>query len=554
MSRYEEALAALQNTLRLTPENVRAHCCKGQILFILKKYEGAVLACDEALRLEPDNSNAHHGKALSLYGLKKYEDALDEINKAVTLEPQNHIFYNNKGAILDKAGNKDEALISLEKSLDCHKENSAVYYNKASLLNSIGLKKKALSLLKKANEFSAINKAPFYNKQVSILSDLRLYQEALAVLEEYTVWNSCHRKEDAHELEKKSTDAHSLYLAFVGEENKDHAALNALWEKQFEIMALLQESPADTVACHTTVEHLEQMLPPSSLPFTLTNGLSSEQSLIYSILNTATTPIERQTGSPVTVQASFSGKLCSSSPSEAAKENTSQQESVTLLFNREFFKQEEHSHILLMEKCGSSSSLDNETPLSLLDAPEVREDQQEKLPLYSVLYYNKEESGLYYPPADLRISTCLGESQEAPSSPLSRNPGCAKIKLEAISKTLRELKELFHELDEALHPKALALLTPLSLLIQNASQKDSREFKLIDIRHKNDPVLKTDSARRALFTDYQSITDKNSPLAGIITSGDMEKDSQFIDYWGKLISDHNPDMNITFKTSRCFYT
>ncbi len=58
--RYEEALVAYEQALRLEPANILASIGKGDALRSLNRYEEALVAYEQALRLEPDNVACLH--------------------------------------------------------------------------------------------------------------------------------------------------------------------------------------------------------------------------------------------------------------------------------------------------------------------------------------------------------------------------------------------------------------------------------------------------------------------------------------------------------------
>jgi len=55
----------------LDPNSALAHNKKGAVLEELGRYEEAIEACEQAIRLDPNNAQAHDGKDVALKELRK---------------------------------------------------------------------------------------------------------------------------------------------------------------------------------------------------------------------------------------------------------------------------------------------------------------------------------------------------------------------------------------------------------------------------------------------------------------------------------------------------
>src|SRR5579859_7447838 len=71
--RYEEALNAIEQAIRLDPYSAIAHVSKGNLLRKLKRYNEAFIAFVESLQVDPRFADAYHGKGHALYELGRYE-------------------------------------------------------------------------------------------------------------------------------------------------------------------------------------------------------------------------------------------------------------------------------------------------------------------------------------------------------------------------------------------------------------------------------------------------------------------------------------------------
>jgi tetratricopeptide (TPR) repeat protein len=114
--RYEEALAACEQAIRLDPTYALAYYNQGWAFDELKRHEEAISAYDQAIRLNPNYASAYYNKGNALRDLKRYEEAISAYDQAIRLDPTYANAYNNKGIVLGRLGKKREALQSLARA------------------------------------------------------------------------------------------------------------------------------------------------------------------------------------------------------------------------------------------------------------------------------------------------------------------------------------------------------------------------------------------------------------------------------------------------------
>jgi len=89
---------------------------EGNALSDLKRYEEALAAYEQAIRLDPNYAKAYYNIGVALYDLKRYEEALAAFEQAIRLDPDYADAYNNKGVALDNLGKSKEAKQAYEKA------------------------------------------------------------------------------------------------------------------------------------------------------------------------------------------------------------------------------------------------------------------------------------------------------------------------------------------------------------------------------------------------------------------------------------------------------
>ena len=97
LGRYEDALAALDEALGLSPDDAWAWANRGETLRMLGRYEEALAALDKAVGQSPDDALTLFRKGDLLYDIAEYKEALDVINRAIDRDPENAWVFHLKG-------------------------------------------------------------------------------------------------------------------------------------------------------------------------------------------------------------------------------------------------------------------------------------------------------------------------------------------------------------------------------------------------------------------------------------------------------------------------
>jgi len=116
LKRYEEALTAYDQALRLDPNNALAYTRKGNALGDLKRSEEALAAHEQALRLNPNSALAYNNKGMTLLNLKRFEEALAAYDQALRLDPNDALAYYGKGLALRNLKRSEEAQAAFDQA------------------------------------------------------------------------------------------------------------------------------------------------------------------------------------------------------------------------------------------------------------------------------------------------------------------------------------------------------------------------------------------------------------------------------------------------------
>ena len=152
LGRHEEALDAYQKTLEIDPEDTTTWYNRGWALCKLGHRAEALFACDKIVEDNPKNSGSWHQRAIILDELEMVEEALNACNRALKLEPESSINWNNRGWALFELGRYEEALNAYEKAIEINPDgnDSDIAFNRAGTLLALDRWSEGLKQLKDA--------------------------------------------------------------------------------------------------------------------------------------------------------------------------------------------------------------------------------------------------------------------------------------------------------------------------------------------------------------------------------------------------------------------
>ena len=134
INRKEDALLFIDESLKITPNNVAALLNKGFVLEKLDDLEESTKCYDSVLNIDEHNKSALNNKAHNLRRKGDLENALNLINEVLDIDPNFTIAINNKTSILSTRGETETALDFLESKLKEHQDSRILLQSKVDLL------------------------------------------------------------------------------------------------------------------------------------------------------------------------------------------------------------------------------------------------------------------------------------------------------------------------------------------------------------------------------------------------------------------------------------
>lgn len=144
----------------------------GNTLYKSKKFDEAIAAYDEAIRLDPTNMTFLNNKAAVYFTTKKYDECIEACLKAVEVGKENRAPYEDRGKAFTRAAKAYQKKGDLATAIEMCRSAQLEHYDKATerLMKTMELDKKKADTLayqddEKAEEAKQLGNTHFRNKK-----------------------------------------------------------------------------------------------------------------------------------------------------------------------------------------------------------------------------------------------------------------------------------------------------------------------------------------------------------------------------------------------------
>ena len=162
IDRKEDALLFLEESIKITPNNVAAMLNKGLILEKLDKLDESNECYDEILKIDAHNKFALNNKAQNLWKKRDLGNALILVERSLGVDPNFTSAISNKVSILIDLNRSEEALEFLNPMISRHDNSRILLLSKVNILIDLLDLKEAMKisdqlLITDPNDIDAIN-------------------------------------------------------------------------------------------------------------------------------------------------------------------------------------------------------------------------------------------------------------------------------------------------------------------------------------------------------------------------------------------------------------
>ncbi|PNC20363.1 hypothetical protein CXU22_00860 [Akkermansia muciniphila] len=499
LGRLEEALDNYDKSLKINPNNDVAYRLKGGILEDLGRQEEALANYDKALHVYPNESTTYFCKGNLLAEQGRLEEALDNYDKALEINPNDEFIYQLKGNVLGDMGRLEEALTSYDKALEINPKNDKILNNKGYVLSNLGKKEEALACYIHAIQINPDNEIAKRNRR-TLIGSLDFW-DSLSKNSQVDLWNV---DEDFNTLVNREN--------LKGCSGKDLQYIRRLWVEQYRLLYLLS-ADLDQVGHYTSSTVFETLLQEQKLtkgkatPLLLCSLAAAndptEGIVFQTLLGEDCMPFQRIHSNLAVLQTSFSSTIDSLNQFRLyGKNNGEEGTGLCLVFNRSFFASPGETSMIAVRRAEKEATC-------------------RKLPLYWVLYYDRDSGRVYYTPACTEHS--LNKNFEMEKTSLEK---ADLKKVEDIGKSLKRIQDTFKAISEECQQTALEMLIYLRHLVKDAAFKDEKELRILSLHPYNDhdPSLKVLPGKNCLSVDYLSVIDGEEEYLEKVIAGPKLRD------------------------------
>ena len=182
IGRDEEALADLDEAIRLDPEFAAAWNNRGSAKSEIGRHEEALADLDNAIRLDSTKATAWYNRGSAKNALGRYEEALEDLDNAIRLDPELAVAWSNRGLAKSEIGRDEEALADLDEAIRLDLELAAAWNNRGSAKNRLGRYEEALADLDEAIRLDP-ELAVAWDNRGSVKADIQRFDDAIKDVE-----------------------------------------------------------------------------------------------------------------------------------------------------------------------------------------------------------------------------------------------------------------------------------------------------------------------------------------------------------------------------------
>ena len=177
LGRFEEAEASYLSAIALKPDFSDAHNNLGNTLKNQGRLTGAEASYAQAIELRPDYAEANYNLGIALKMLVRLEEAAERLARAIALKPDLAQAHYNLGHTLQALDRLNEAEASYTQAITIKPDYAQAYSNLGTVLQELGRPEEAEANYKKA---IALNPeyAEAFNNLGNVLKDLGRFGEA----------------------------------------------------------------------------------------------------------------------------------------------------------------------------------------------------------------------------------------------------------------------------------------------------------------------------------------------------------------------------------------
>ena len=145
LGRYQEAIEAFKQAIRIKPDHVKAYLNLGIAYADNGQHEEAIISYKNAIRIKPDYTDAHCDLGVTYARQGRHQEAIDAYKQAIRIEPDLAEAHFNLGVNYGKLGRNQDEIVAYQQAIRIKSDFAKAHYNLGVVyLQEVGNKGSAL--------------------------------------------------------------------------------------------------------------------------------------------------------------------------------------------------------------------------------------------------------------------------------------------------------------------------------------------------------------------------------------------------------------------------
>lgn len=189
--RYDEAVAAYRQAVRLEPQNALAHYGLGVAYSRKGEYGEAMAAYREAIRLQPDHADAHYGLGVAAERQDDDQTAMAAYREVTRLRPNDAMAHYGLGVASGRLGQDEQAVTAYREAIRLNPSLADAYYNLGMVYARLRQEDQAIAAFREAIRIKPTDALAHYglglayNRKGEDDQAITAYREAIRVQPRY---------------------------------------------------------------------------------------------------------------------------------------------------------------------------------------------------------------------------------------------------------------------------------------------------------------------------------------------------------------------------------
>ncbi|MGA2071311.1 MAG: tetratricopeptide repeat protein, partial [Sedimentisphaerales bacterium] len=150
LGRYQDAIESYKQAIRIKPDYAEAYDNLGNAYLELSRYQDAVEAYKQAIRIKPDYAEVHYNLGNTYSSLGRYQDAIEDYKQAIRINPDYSEAYYNLGVACGKVGHRQEEVEAYKQAIRIKPDYAKAYCNLGVAYDDLGRRQEAIEAYRQA--------------------------------------------------------------------------------------------------------------------------------------------------------------------------------------------------------------------------------------------------------------------------------------------------------------------------------------------------------------------------------------------------------------------